>query len=561
MKKSDPNSSGWIALSGSEALAWGMIEAGVQFVNGHPGSPASAVIDELLRLNPAQMRIEWAVNERSAFDAAFGASLTGVRSLVCFKSVGLNVALDSLMVSNLAGGDGGFVVLTGDDPGGYGSQNEEDSRPIIAAAEIPLLEPCTPAEGRRVMKLAYELSEQIRTPVAVRLVQPMMGDTEQIEQPLSPPAVLAQPRFTRQEDRWTVIPTFVVDYHQRLIDAMRSVQAEFEDWDLNQVEGQGRLGIITPGYAYHKLKQVLEHDHTTSIRILRLGTLHPLPEIRIAGFLEGLDAVLVLEETAPYIEDKVSAIAFRAGVKPVILGRKSGPIPAAGELFPGHIAAALEAFLPEWSAPASIEEPERHMISTEPLCEGCPYIPGFGTLLQVMERHGGRDAFIVTGESGCMIRAQVSRERILDTKFAMGSSIGIAAGIARTGIQQKVIALTGDTAFLHTGWGELIDAVQAEVDLLVVLLDNATAAISGGQPHAAIGHDLHGNPRRAVDLGAAIRAAGVENVRVVDPAEIQATQKAYEEGLAARGVTVVVLRHPCPIFVKDIVPITGIDER
>ncbi len=561
MKKTGPNPSGWIALSGSEALAWGVIESGVQFVNGHPGSPASAVVDELQRLNPAQMRIEWAVNERSAFDAAFGASLAGVRSLVCFKSVGLNVALDSLMVSNLAGGDGGFVVLTGDDPGGYGSQNEEDSRPIIAAAEIPLLEPCTPAEGRRVMKLAYELSERIRTPVAVRLIHPMMGDIERTEQPLSPPAVLAQPGFKRQEDRWTVIPTFVVDYHQRLIDAMRLVQTEFEEWDINQVEGQGRLGIITPGYTYYKLKQILEHNHNTSIRILRLGTLHPLPEKRIASFLDGLDKVLIIEEIAPYLEDHVPAIAFRAGLKPDILGRRSGHIPAAGELFPRHIATALEAFIPEWSAPPSIEEPKRPMISTETLCEGCPYIPGFGTLLQVMERHGGRDAFIVTGESGCMIRAQVSPQRILDTKFAMGSSIGIAAGIARTGIRQKVVALVGDTAFLHTGWGELIDAVQAEVDLLVILLDNATAAISGGQPNAAISHDLNGNARTPVNLVAAIKAAGVENVTVVDPAEIPTTQKAYEDGLAARGISVVVIRHPCPIFVKDTLPITGINER
>jgi len=170
----------------------------------------------------------------------------------------------------------------------------------------------------------------------------------------------------------------------------------------------------------------------------------------------------------------------------------------------------------------------------------------------VMERHGGREAFVVTGESGCMIRAQVSPERILDTKFAMGSSIGIASGIARSGIPQKVISLAGDNAFLHTGWGQLMDAVQAGVNLLVVILDNATAAISGGQPHAAIGHDLRGNPRKAVDLVRLVQAAGVEKVRVVDPHNIQETQEAYEEGLAAEGVSVVIIHHPCPYFVSDI---------
>ncbi|MGW8252145.1 MAG: hypothetical protein ACWGO1_16005, partial [Anaerolineales bacterium] len=346
----------------------------------------------------------------------------------------------------LSGGDGGFVIMTGDDPGGYGSQNEEDSRPIIAAAEIPLLEPTTVAEGRSLVKLAYELSERIHTPVAVRITQPAVKDTQVVQQPLTPPAQLANASFKRQEDRWTVTPTFVVSYHQKLIETLRSVQAEFEDWEINQVIGDGRLGILASGYAYSKLAQLLAHGSHPPIRLMKLGTLNPLPERRIAGFLRDLDAVLVIEEISPYLESHLPAVAYRAGLQLPIYGRYSGHIPAAGELFPQHISDALQRFLPDWTGPDRLDQPERHMISNDPLCEGCPYIPGFGTLLQVMERHGGRDAFVVTGESGCMIRAQVSRERILDTKFAMGSSIGIAAGLARTGISQKVIALAGDTS-------------------------------------------------------------------------------------------------------------------
>lgn len=539
-------------ISGSEALAWGLIEAGVQYVTGHPGSPGSAVVDVLLRLKPPDMRIEWTSNERTAFDAAFGYSLAGVRSLVCFKSVGLNVALDSLMVSNLAGGDGGFVILTGDDPGGWGSQNEQDSRPLIAAAEIPMLEPSMPAEGRSVIQLAYELAERIKTPVAVRITQANAIDKQRAASPLAIPQSRTPARFQREEDRWTVTPTFVVSYHQKLIETLKAVQVDFEDWDLNRAEGEGRLGIIAPGHAYAKLKQVLEQNPPQEVRILKLGTLFPLPEKRIAGFLQGLEQVLIIEETAPYLENQVPAIAFRAGVQVSIIGRNSGHIPLAGELFPEHISQALQGFLPSWTTPPRLEPPRRHMISMDPLCEGCPYSPGFGALLKIMERHGGRDAFVVTGESGCMIRAQVSPERILDTKFAMGSSIGIASGIARTGISQKVISLVGDNAFLHTGWGQLVDAVQAGVNLLVIILDNATAAISGGQPHAAFGRDLRGNPRKPVDLVRLVQAAGVEKVTVVNPNNSQETQKAYEEGLAADGVSVVIIRHPCPYFVSEI---------
>jgi len=551
MDSAEPKANKPSELSGSEALAWGVIEAGVQYVTGHPGSPGSAVVDVLVRLNIPGVRIEWASNERTAFDAAFGYSLAETRSLVCFKSVGLNVALDSLMVSNLAGGDGGFVILTGDDPGGWGSQNEQDSRPLIAAAEIPMLEPSTPAEGRTVIQRAYELSERIKTPVAVRITQAMAIGKGPAASPLQAPQSRTPARFRRQEDRWTVTPTFVVSYHQKLVETLRSVQAEFEDWDLNQVEGDGQLGIIAPGHAYSKLKQVLDQNPGQAVRILKLGTLFPLPEERIASFLEGLEGVLVIEETAPYLENQLPTIAFRAGLQVAISGRNSGHIPVAGELFPEHISQVLGGFLPAWQAPSHLEPPRRHMISMDPLCEGCPYSPGFGSLLKVMERHGGRDAFVVTGESGCMIRAQVSPERILDTKFAMGSSIGIASGIARTGIPQKVISLAGDNAFLHTGWGQLMDAVQAGVKMLVIILDNATAAISGGQPHAAIGHDLLGKPRKPVDLVRLVQAVGVENIHVVDPINIQETQNAYEEGLAADGVSVVIIRHPCPYFISE----------
>ena len=226
-----------LEINGGEALAWGAVEAGVQFVTGHPGSPGTAVMDELLRLDLAHIRLEWGINERSAFDAAFGASLAGIRSLVCFKSVGLNVALDSLMVSNLAGGDAGFVILTGDDPGGWGSQNEEDSRPLIAAAEIPMLEPSTPADGRRVMHLAFQLSERIKTPVVVRVTYAISKDQESVHTPLVIPTDVPSAKFKRQEDRWTVTPNLVVSYHQRLINTIKSVQSDFESSELNRAEG------------------------------------------------------------------------------------------------------------------------------------------------------------------------------------------------------------------------------------------------------------------------------------------------------------------------------------
>lgn len=534
-------------ITGSEALARGALEAGVQLVTGYPGSPSTGTVDALLRFAGDAVRIEWAINEKSAFDAAFGVSLAGVRTLLCLKSVGLNVALDSLMVSNLAPGDGGFVILVGDDPGGWGSQNEEDSRPLVAAAEVPLLEPTSVAESRSLMRQAFDLSERFQVPVVVRITRALALDQVRLALPPIAETPLQPACFKRQGDRFNVLPVHVVDYHRRLQATLHSVQAVFETSLHNVEEGHGQKAVIAAGRAYQKLAEVLADSDHPPLRALRLSTLHPLPSTRIATFLHQVDAALVLEETLPYVETGVQAIAQRAGLSLPIYGRSSGHIPGAGEVSAPQIAEALAALMPGWPWP-SLEPTSRTLPSRQPLCDGCPYIPAMEALLAVMERHGGRDAFVVTGETGCMVRTQLPPWELLDAKYGMGSSIGLASGLARTSIPQRVVALSGDSALLHSGLGELIDAVQAGLDLLVIVLANKTTALSGGQPHPATAHNTRGQPRKPVDLIALIRATGAASVRIVDPEQTQLTKAAFDEGLAADGVAVVVVERACPLW-------------
>jgi indolepyruvate ferredoxin oxidoreductase alpha subunit len=549
-------------MTGSEALAHGALEAGVQFVTGYPGSPSTATLEALLHVQgPAlstgaghQVRVEWAINEKSAFDAALGASLAGIRSLVCLKSVGLNVALDSLMVSNLAGGDGGFVILAGDDPGGWGSQNEEDSRLLAAAAEVPLLEPISLADARITMRQAFDLSERHRVPVLVRITRALASDraevalaTNRAEVALPAPAAPYphSPRFKPEPDRYNVLPIHVVAFHEQLQATVGRVRAEFERLALNVEEGTGPNGVIAAGYAAQKLADVVAGSGAPPLRILRLGTLHPLPEQRIVEFLRQVDRVLVLEEIAPYVEIQAQAIAQRNGLTLPIYGRASGHLPGAGELFAPEITGALAALLPGWPWP-STDRTSRTMPSRQSLCDDCPYIPTFEALLAVMERHGGRNAFVVTGETGCMVRAQLPPWEILDVKYGMGASIGLAAGLARTGIPQRIVALSGDSALLHSGLGELIDAAQAGMGLLVVVLANETTALSGGQPHPATRYDARKRPRKALDLAALIQATGADSVRIVDPEDVEVTQAAFEEGLASHRLAVVIAQKACP---------------
>jgi indolepyruvate ferredoxin oxidoreductase alpha subunit len=540
-------------VTGSEALAHGALAAGVHLVTGYPGSPATATVDALLRLASPDIQVEWAINEKSAFDTAFGASLAGMRSLLCLKSVGLNVALDSLMVSNLAPGPGALVLLVGDDPGGWGSQNEQDSRPLAAAAEVPLLEPTSAGQARRTMRQAFALSEQFQVPVVVRITRALANEEASAVAPVADelPASPARPAaFHRQGGQFNVLPIHVVDYHQRLQAALARVQAAFESSSLNHAEGHARFGILAAGQAYHKLEQTLERSlpgagMADRPALLALATLHPLPEQRLTTWFGGLQAALVLEETAPYLEIQVQALAQRVGLGLPIYGRKSGHLPGAGELFDPQIAEALAALLPEgdWSV---LPQGGRALPSRQPLCDDCPYVPALQALLATMERRGGRDAFVVTGETGCMVRAQLPPWEILDVKYGMGSSIGLAVGLARAGISQQVIALAGDSAFLHSGLSELIDAEQAGANLLVVLLENETTALSGGQPHPATGHNARGRPRRPVDLVALVRAVGVASVRVVDPDERENLEAAFAEALEQRQLAVVIVRKPCP---------------
>jgi indolepyruvate ferredoxin oxidoreductase alpha subunit len=353
--------------------------------------------------------------------------------------------------------------------------------------------------------------------------------------------------FKRQGDRYNVLPIHVVDRHRELHAALEGVQALFEGSTLNRREGHGKAGVIAAGFAYEKVWGVLARSSHPPLSLLSLGTLHPLPEQQVADYLRSVGAALVLEETAPYLETHVQALAQRAGLTLPVYGRLSGHVPWAGELFEREIAAALTVLLPDWPWPP-FEAGSRAMPSRRPLCEDCPYIPTVESLLAVVERQGGRDAFVITGETGCMVRAQLPPFELLDVKYGMGSSIGLAAGLARTGLRQKVVALSGDSALLHSGLGELIDAAQAGLDLLVIVLANETTALSGGQPHPATAHDSRGLARKPVDLVTLIQAAGASSVRTVDPQQTEAMRAALEQGLASKGVAVVVAERACPLW-------------
>jgi len=550
-------------LSGAQALARGAIEAGISLVAGYPGSPATAVVNAILALtSPDAVQVEWTSNEKVAMEIVYGASVGGQRALLCIKGVGLNIALDPLMALNLAGCNAGLVILVGDDPGGWGSQNEQDSRVLAMAAELPLLEPATVSDARAAMDGAFRLSEEIGLPVLVRVTRALVlaeGPFQPVEISDEPqargPERPALPPYQREAKRWVVLPVDVVPYHQRLIQRLENVHARFEDSPLNGVVGDGPLGVIAAGFVYQKLLDLLGEPVPADLRVLRVGTFYPLPPEMVASFLRSATSVLVLEENAPLIERAVRAIAQQAGLTLPIYGRDTGHVVPVGELLAPQIAQTLDCFDgPGLGLKTQFREQEtgRPMPSRDPLCDGCPYIPTFDALIQVMAQLGGREEFIVVG-------GQLPPYEMMDVKVSLGSSIGMAAGVALSqmagGGDKHVVALSGDSSFLHSGFNGLVDAVQVGANMLVLILDNGTTALSGGQPHPASRLDARGRPRRGVDLAALARDAGAGMVRVVDLDRVgdqvdrdKNIRAAIEAGVRLDGVAVVIARGGCVRF-------------
>jgi indolepyruvate ferredoxin oxidoreductase alpha subunit len=524
-------------------------------VTGYPGAPATAVVNAILSLSESdEVSVEWTSNEKVAIEMAFGASLGGQRALLAVKSVGLNIALDPLMTMNLSGCNAGFVILVGDDPGGWGSQNEQDSRTLASLTEIPWFEPTNVSDAYAAMKDAYVLSEEMGLPVVVRITRALAlaegelaASEESLEHGSASQSSKQQLPYQREFMRWVVLPINVVEYHSRLVERLQLVKARFEASSLNSVVGHGSVGVIAAGFAYQKLLDTFGGEFPQGLRVLRLGTLYPFPAEVVGGFLETVEAALVLEETSPVVERAVRATAQSAGLTLPVIGRDTGHVPQAGELFAPELAEIMNRIIPELNLPTAGPS-GRARPSREALCDGCPYIPIFDGLLKTMEGRGGRDEFIVVGDPGCMVRAQLAPYELLDIKHGLGSSIGMAAGIAAAQPERRVIALVGDSGFLHTGINALFDAARLGTRALIIILDNGTTALSGGQPHPASPSDARGIPRRAVDLAGLTREAGAQMVHVVDIDHGEDIRGPIEHGVDFDGLAIIVARGQCVLY-------------
>jgi indolepyruvate ferredoxin oxidoreductase, alpha subunit len=554
-------------LRGDAALAWGALAAGVGLVSGYPGAPATAVLEALAADRAVGPRARWAPNEKVALEMAYGASLGGVRALAVMKGVGLNIALDPLATMALSGCAAGLVILVGDDPGGWGSQNEQDSRHLARLAEVPLVTPTGVARAAALMGQAFAWSEAVGTPLIVHFTGALAAAEGEVDPPWALPERPAGfVAGNAGSERWVVLPANVVANHRRLHGRLQRLRASFEGspYDVSrwhqaprqetasprdQVSAQFPAdGVLAVGAMAQKLREVLAGpagEPWLPLRVLELSSLWPLPDGRLLRRLGSLRRVLLLEEGGPFVEDALRALVQRRGLHLEILGRADEAVPAEGELGPEEVAAGLRALRPGLPLHLPPVVP-RAMPSRVPLCPDCPYLPTFEALLCVLGERGGRDRHVIVGETGCMVRAQLEPLRLFDVKYSLGAGLGLGLGLALSDPQRRTVAILGDSSFFHTDLNALPHAAQLNPPLTVLILDNGTTALTGGQEHP-------GSPAmaglRAVDLLELVRACGVEP-RLCHPAEADDLRVALREALDAPGLSVLVIRGPCPRYVR-----------
>ncbi len=529
-------------IDGNQALAWGAIEAGVSLVTGYPGSPTTATFQALAG-SAAELghRAEWCLNERIALDMAAGASQGGRRALVCLKSVGMNVALDTLMTLNLTGVHAGLVILLGDDPGAWGSQNEQDTRLVAPLAELPLLEPATPEEGRRMIRWAFDFSETLQTVVIIRLTRSFSRHRAAMP-PLAPPPCKPLLRPNREPLRWIAIPRTAVEQHRRLHHNLAQIAGRFDRLPFNGRAGSGAKGILAGGYVYTKLHHVLAGVDRSPFTIFKLGTLYPLPAESLADFLRGCAELLVLEEVDPYLEDAVKRIGYDIGLTPRILGKRSGHVNWEGELLYRHLRQALNRYVPGLglAQPEAEVDLDQTNSTGRQQCDSCRYVEIL-TILREEARALGQNPFLA-GDPGCLVTAA----DLLDIKLSMGSAIGVAAGLCRAGVNDRVVAVFGDSAFFHGGLNALIQARATSTDLLILLLDNGGAVTTGGQPTPDRGLALPGGPGPVVSIRQLAESCGVAPIWEVEAAEVgEPLRPLFRQALQREGLAMVILRRPC----------------
>jgi len=543
-------------LMGNEAIALGAIRAGISVVTGYPGTPSTEVLETVAKNNDGSIYIEWSVNEKTALEVAAGAAFAGARVMVTMKQVGLNVASDPLMSLNYLGVKGGMVVVVADDPGPISSQTEQDTRHFAKFAKFALFDPSTPEEAYLMIVDAFEHSEKYGEPVIFRPTTRVCHSCASVE--ILDALPKPKPGGFIKDPGWVIFPRLTYINKSKIEENLKKMSCEFSEYNKNiysKTENSTEIkkGIASGGVSYAYAAEALSEINNTDYKLLKISA-YPFPDKLALNFLNNLDEVLVIEELDPVIENELIRLCGLHNLNIKILGKQSGHIQIAGENSPDNAAKAISGFLdvspnvqnqdsetPYSALNASQSPPPALPVRPPVLCAGCPHRASF---FAVKEATKGKPA-VFSGDIGCYTLGNVMPLNMVDTCLCMGAGITVAQGLQRVEPDVYHFAFIGDSTFFHTGIPGLINAVYNQTDIIIVILDNSTTAMTGNQPHPGMGITMMNTKTNKISIEKIVKACGVTEIEKVNPVCQIDAKDAVENLMKKKGVRVLIFEEPC----------------
>ena len=514
-------------MTGNEAIARGAYEAGVKYASAYPGPPSTEILEHIA-LYKDDIVAEWAPNEKVALESAAGGAFAGARTVASMKHVGLNVAADPLFTVAYTGINGGFVVITADEPGMHSSQNEQDNRNYAKSAKVPLLEPSTSQEAKDMMKMAYEISENFNTLVIMRLTTRLCHSKGLVEcEDRNEVGIKPYEKVVKRVTVPANARLLRVDVEEREKKLYKfSNETEVNYMEIN--EG-AKVGVISSGMCFNFAKEVFNNNAS----YLKLGFTNPMPDEKIKEFASKVEKIYIVEENDKFIEEHVKSLGVDCIGKDIL--------PAYGEMTPDVIRKSI------FKENFKHEDIDPDLVIPRPptFCAGCPHRGLFYEL-------GKRKDVVVAGDIGCYTLGFASPYNAMDFVVCMGASLSSAHGCQKVlnmvdGNEKRVIGVLGDSTFFHTGINSLIDVIYNKGNSISIILDNRITGMTGHQENPGSGFTLQGDDTTAINIEQVVRALGMKNIRVINPNKLDEVRDALDWAISLDEASVIITRWPCAL--------------
>ena len=514
-------------MTGNEAVARGAYEAGVKFASAYPGTPSTEILENIA-LYKEDIKAEWAPNEKVAVESAAGASIAGARTVASMKHVGLNVAADPLFTIAYTGVNGGFVIITADEPGQHSSQNEQDNRNYAKSAKIPMLEPSDSQEAKDMIKKAFEISEKYDTPVLYRLTTRLCHSKSIVE--CNERKEVGIKEYVKDANKYVTVPAVSRKLRVKEEERLKKLTDYSNTTEFNYMEiNNSKVGVIVSGMCFNFAKEVFKEN----VSYLKLGFTFPMPDEKIKEFSSEVDKIYIIEENDGFIEQHVKSLSIECYGK--------NAFPPYGEMTPDIIREAVTGKTFE-----HLDINEELLIPRPPtFCPGCPHRGLFYEL-------GKRKDVVVTGDIGCYTLGFSAPYNSMDCCVCMGASLGSGHGAQQVfnmveGNKKRVVGVLGDSTFFHTGINGLFDVIYNKGNSISIILDNRITGMTGHQQNPGSGYTLQGEKTTEISIEEIVKACKVKNVRVINPNKLSEVNDALDWALSNKEASVIITRWPCAL--------------